>query len=300
MLTSFDILLKDLKKSSQKTIALAWGHFEETLLAIKKAQSEGIARAIIFGNANQGKKLIEELGMDANLNDFLDAKDEKEAAKMAVMAVKNGDADIVMKGLCSTSSLLKAVLNKNDGLRGKSVLSHIGIFEVASYHKLLIMTDPAMNIAPDLNDKIGILENAVDAAHMMGIELPKVAVITAVENVNPGKMPATEDAALLTIMNKRNQIKGCIVDGPLALDLAFSKEACEIKGLKTEVGGDCDIAVFPNIEAGNVFYKSLTKFANARSAGIIVGASAPIVLTSRADTEDSKFLSIAVALKISA
>ena len=299
MLANFDILLKDLKKSSQKTIALAWGHFDEALLAIRKAQAEGIARAVIYGDVQESEKLIKKLGMDVNLNKCVVAKNEKEAAKLAVLAVKNGEADIVMKGLCSTSTLLKAILNKEEGLIGRSVLSHIGIFEVSSYHKLLILTDPAMNIAPDLNEKVHILENAVGAAHLLGIEMPKVAMIAAVENVNPAKMPATQDAALITMMNKRKQIKGCIVDGPLALDLAFSKEACEIKGIESEVGGDCDIAVFPNIESGNVFYKALTKFAGARSAGIIVGASAPIVLTSRADSEDSKFLSIAVALKIS-
>ena len=299
MLANFDILLKDLKKSSQKTIALAWGHFDEALHAMRKAQAEGIARAIIYGDVRESEKLIAKLDMDVNLNKCVAAKDEKEAARLAVLAVKNGEADIVMKGLCSTSTLLKAVLNKEDGLIGRSVLSHIGIFEVSSYHKLLILTEPAMNIAPDLNEKVHILENAVKAAHMLRIDVPKVAMIAAVESVNPNKMPATEDAALITMMNKRKQIKGCLVDGPLALDLAFSKEACEIKGIETEVGGDCDIAVFPNIESGNVFYKALTKFAGARSAGIIVGASAPIVLTSRADSEDSKFLSIAVALKIS-
>ena len=299
MVSNFDQIVSQLKNRAPKTIAVAWGHFEEVLTALKQAQDEGIARTIIYGLPDEAKDLIKKLDMDPNSNEVVNAGNEQEAARMAVAAVKNGKAGVLMKGLCSTAVLLKAVLNKDNGLRGHGILSHIGIFQVASYHKLIFLSDPAMNISPTLEDKVGIINNAVYAAHQLGIEKPRVAIITAVEKVTPGKMPATEDAALLTMMNRRNQIKGCIVDGPLALDLAFSKEACQIKGLDTEVGGDTDIAILPDINTGNVFYKSMSLFADARLAGLLLGATAPIVLTSRSDSEDSKFLSIAMALRIS-
>jgi phosphate butyryltransferase len=300
MVTNFDQVLDKLKGMPAKTIAVAWGHFEEVLLALKEAQQQGIARTVIFGEKEKADKLLEELGMDPALNRVVESRNEKEATIKAVAAVKAGEADVLMKGLCSTSTLLKAVLSKDNGLRGKGVLSHIGIFQVPAYHKLIILTDPAMNIAPKLEEKVAIVENAVAAARRLGIEKPKVAVITAVEKVNPGKMPATEDAAILATMNRRGQLNNCLVDGPLALDLAFSAEACRIKELETEVGGDTDIALLPDINSGNVFYKSLSLFAGSRLAGLVLGATAPIVLTSRADTEDSKFLSIAMALQISA
>ncbi len=300
MVTNFDQVLDKLKGMPAKTIAVAWGHFEEVLLALKEAQQQGIARTVIFGEKEKADKLLEELGMNPALNRVVESRNEKEATIKAVAAVKAGEADVLMKGLCSTSTLLKAVLSKDNGLRGKGVLSHIGIFQVPAYHKLIILTDPAMNIAPKLEEKVAIVENAVAAARRLGIEKPKVAVITAVEKVNPGKMPATEDAAILATMNRRGQLNNCLVDGPLALDLAFSAEACRIKELETEVGGDTDIALLPDINSGNVFYKSLSLFAGSRLAGLVLGATAPIVLTSRADTEDSKFLSIAMALQISA
>lgn len=299
MIANFDAILNELKKEASKTIAVSWGHYEEVLLALKKAQKEGIAKTIIYGDTKRAEKLLSKLKMDPRLNKLVEVPDENQASQQAAAAVGSGEADVLMKGLCATSSLLKAILNKENNLRGRGVLSHIGIFEVQSYHKLIILSDPAMIIAPDLKDKISIVKNAVHAARCLGIEKPKVAIIAALEKVNPGNMPATEDAAILTIMNRRGQIENCIIDGPLALDLAFSKEACEIKGFQTEVGGDTDIAIMPNIEAGNIFYKSLTLFAPSRTAGLVMGANAPVVLTSRADSEDSKFLSIALALKIS-
>lgn len=299
MIANFDAILNELKKETRKTIAVSWGHHEEVLLALKKAQDEGIAKTIIYGDSKRAAKLLTKLKMKPQLNILVEASDENQASQQAAAAVGSGEADVLMKGLCSTSSLLRAILNKENNLRGRGVLSHIGIFEVQTYHKLIILSDPAMIIAPDLKDKISIVKNAVHAARCLGIIKPKVAIIAAIEKVNPGNMPATEDAAILTIMNKRGQLEDCIIDGPLALDLAFSREACEIKGFQTEVGGDTDIAIMPNIEAGNIFYKSLTLFAPSRTAGLVMGANAPVVLTSRADSEDSKFLSIALALKIS-
>jgi phosphate butyryltransferase len=299
MISGFDQIIDNLRQLPEKTLAVAWGHFEDVLESLKLAEDEGIATAIIFGDKSAGEQIARSLGLDMKKNTFVDASSEEEAVNLAVKAVREGDADVLMKGLCSTSTLLRGVLNRDHGLRGNGLLSHLGIFQVPAYHKLVFLTDPAMNIAPNLLEKADIIKNAVTAVQRMGIEKPKVAAIAAVEKVNPGKMPATEDAALLRVMNDRGQIKGCIIDGPLALDLAFSRDACRIKGIDSPVSGDTDIALLPNIESGNVFYKTLSLFANARLAGIVLGAGAPIVLTSRADSDDTKFLSIAMALKVS-
>lgn len=203
-----------------------------------------------------------------------------------------------MKGLIDTSIIMKQVLDKEIGLRTGSIISHMAVFDVDTYHKLLFVTDAAMNISPDLNQKKDILINAVDLAHSMGIDKPKVAVIAAKEKVST-KMEATVHAEELANMNRNGEIKGCIVDGPLALDNAISKKAAETKGIESEVAGDADILLMPYIEAGNVLYKSLTYFANSKNAGIILGAKAPIVLTSRADSEETKLYSIVLSVILS-
>ena len=215
------------------------------------------------------------------------------------MKVKSGKAQVLMKGLCSTSVFLKGVLDKNNGLRSGKVLSHLAVFESPQYHKLFMLSDAAMNIAPDLSTKIVITENAISAALKLGYEKPKIAIISAVEKINPDGIPSTVDAAIISKMNERNQIKNAIIDGPLAVDNALSEQSCIVKGLNTQVGGDADILIVPNIETGNACYKLLTILGNAKVAGIIVGATAPIVLTSRADSDESKFLSIVTALKAS-
>lgn len=199
-----------------------------------------------------------------------------------------------MKGNIATGTLLKAVLNKEKGLRKSKILSHVAFFESPYYHKLLCVTDVAMNISPSLEDKVHILNNAVEACHKIGIDRPKVAVVAAVETVNP-KMKATIEAAELTEMNKNGVITGCVVDGPLAIDNAVSKDAAALKDITGEVAGDCDIILAPYIEAGNMFYKALNFLGGASVAAIIMGATVPIVLTSRADSTQSKFMSIALA-----
>ena len=199
-----------------------------------------------------------------------------------------------MKGLIDTSIIMKQVLDREIGLRNENVISHIALFEVPTYHKIFMVTDAAMNIAPDLVQKKEIIENAVNMALSIGISMPKVAVLAAKEKVSP-KMEATIDAGELKSMNEDGIIKNCIVDGPLALDNAINEESAKIKGIESEVAGDADILIVPDIEAGNVLYKALTFLANAKSAGLIVGARAPIVLTSRADNEEAKLNSIALA-----
>jgi phosphate butyryltransferase len=199
-----------------------------------------------------------------------------------------------MKGMVSTGVLVKAILDKENGLLNGALLSHIAFFETPHYHKLLCITDAALNIAPDVTDKADIIRNAVKAFHKLGIKQPKVAILAAVETVNP-KMEATMHAAILAMMQKRNQIEGCIVDGPLALDNAISAQAADHKGIVSEVAGDADILVTPDLNAGNMLYKSLIFLGGAVTAAVVAGASVPVVLTSRADSDRSKFLSIALA-----
>jgi phosphate butyryltransferase len=214
--------------------------------------------------------------------------------------VKEGKADFLMKGLIDTAILLKAVLDKESGLRTESQLSHVMIYDLPTYHKLLFLTDGGMNISPTLEEKAKIIKNAIDAAHAMGMETVKVACIAAKEKVND-KMPATVDARALENMCKDGAFGvGAIVEGPLAFDIAVSKEAADVKGFKSEIAGDVDVLLVPNIEVGNGIGKALTYLANAQSAGVIMGASKPVVLVSRADTYEAKLNSIALGSVIAA
>ncbi len=223
----------------------------------------------------------------------------EESAEKAVRLVSEGNADMVMKGLIDTAKILKAVLNKEYGLRTGNVLSHVAVFDVKSYHKLLFITDAAMNIAPDLKQKKQIIENSLEVVKAVDIATPKVAIICAKEKVNE-KMICTVDAGKLVEMNESGEIKNCIVGGPFALDNAVSKEAAIVKGIDHPVAGDADVLLCPNIESGNVLYKALNFLCDAKSAGIIVGASAPIVLVSRADSKDAKLNSIALGTLMAA
>jgi phosphate butyryltransferase len=295
MITSFNQLVQKVQGSEKRKIAVAYAQDKDVLLALKNAMDQNLADAVLVGDKEKIQYIADEIQMDLSSVVILDEKNEKKATHQAVQVIREGNAEVLMKGLCSTATFLKAILDSENGLRESSLISHIGIFEVPSYHKLIFMSDAAMNIAPDLNEKIAITQNAIKAAHGFGIETPKVALITAVEKVNPGKMPATTDAAILAKMNERGQLKGAVIDGPLAVDNAFSRKACEVKGINSPVGGDADIAIVPDIEAGNIFYKVMAYLAGARTAGLILGAKVPVVLTSRADSDDAKFLSIAAA-----
>jgi len=231
--------------------------------------------------------------------DVVDVKDEVEAVRQAVRFVREKKADFIMKGLCQSATYMRGILDKQEGLLPEGrVLSHATLIESPNYHKLLIASDVAVIPQPDLSMKEAMINYDVQIAKKIGIDIPKVAVIAAVETVNP-KMQATVDGALLSVMNRRGQIKGCIVDGPLATDLALSKESAEIKKIKSEVAGDADIVIMPNIEAGNAFFKALTKLGNAEIAAVVTGAMAPAVLTSRGDSEKSKLYSLALAALIS-
>lgn len=299
MIKNFNELVDNVKNSETKTIAVAFAHDRDVIEAIEKARKENIVNGILIGPKEKIKNILYEIQIEYDNYEIIDISDEKESVYKAIELIRENKANVLMKGLCSTATLLKAVLDKENGLRSENLLSHLAAFEVPTYHKLILMSDAAMNIAPNLTQKVDILKNSLKIAHKLGIEIPKVALIAAVEKVNPENMPCTLDAAAITMMNKRGQIKNCIVDGPLAVDNAFSKKSCEVKGIKSEVGGDADIAIVPEIETGNCFYKILSYLAGAKTAGIIVGAKSPIVLTSRADSEEVKFLSIALAMKTS-
>ena len=216
------------------------------------------------------------------------------ASIKAVSLIKDNKADILMKGLVSTAPLLKAVLDKENGLRKGATLSHFALIESPYYHKLIGVTDAAMNIAPEFAEKVDIVNNAVEVFHRLGNKNPKVAIIGPLEIVNP-KIESTSHAAMLTVMNNRGQITGCIIDGPFAIDNAVSKEAAEHKGIHSDVAGDADILVTPELNSGNVLYKTLMFLGGCTSAAVIMGARVPIVLTSRADTDKSKMMSIALA-----
>ena len=281
-------------KQEIKRIVVAAAADLHVLEALKQAMLKGIVKAILVGNRKEIIEISNSINLDLSKTDIIDINDPISASKEAVSLIRNGRADILMKGMVATGPLLKAVLNKETGIRKDGTLSHVAFFESPYYHKLLCITDAAMNVTPDLMEKKAILENAVEAYHKLGVEKPKVAVIGAVELVNP-KMEATVDAAILSQMNKRKQIKGCEVDGPLALDNIVSKEAAEHKGIESNVAGDADIILTPDINVGNVLYKSLNFLGGASSAAVIMGAWVPIVLTSRSDTEETKLLSIALA-----
>lgn len=296
---SLDELVQRVDKSNVKTVAVAQAADEEVLKAVKQASGSGLASFLLVGESEQ----IEQVAQTVELNlaqpgiEIVSCK-ENQAAMEAVKAVHEQKAHVVMKGHIDTKSLLKAVLNKEFGLRGKGVLSHVALFEVPGRDNLIFLTDSAMNIAPSLEEKVHILNNAVNVARKAGWKQPKVAPLAAVEVVNPA-MPATHDAAILTQMNRRGQIKDCLVDGPLAFDNAVDLDAAEQKGVQSEVAGQADILLVPTIEVANALYKSFMYFANAKVAAVISGAKAPIVLTSRADTAESKVYSLALALQSS-
>lgn len=296
-LKNFDEILKVAKNKNAK-IAVAAAHDKEVLSALKMALEANLVSPILVGDKEKILSYADELKLDLSNIEIIDEKDIQKASEIAVKLVHDDKAKILMKGLVDTSIILKAVLSKEFGLRTNNLLSHGAVFELERYHKLLFVTDAAMNLAPDADEKRQIIENIVKLAHSLSINEPKVAVICAKEKVNP-KMIATIDAAELVSKNQSGEITGCIIGGPFALDNAISKEAAIHKGIDDPVAGDADILLMPNIEAGNVLYKSLAFLSNSRNAGILLGAKAPIVLTSRADTDDAKLNSIALAVMYS-
>ena len=294
MSKNFDDLLSKLKVTTTKKVAVAVAQDEPVLEAVKAAKERGIADAILVGDTEKIKAIAH--GIDMDLNDFeiLHEEDVNKAALLAVQLVSSGSADMVMKGLVDTATFLRSVLNKEVGLRTGKLMSHVAVFEIEGIDRLILLTDAAFTTYPDLKAKTQIINNSVMVAKACGIDMPKVAPVCAVEVVNPD-MPATVDAALLSKMSDRGQIKGCIVDGPLALDNALSEEAAHHKGITGPVAGKADILLLPNIDVANVMYKTLTYTSKTKNGGILVGTSAPVILTSRADSFQTKVNSIALA-----
>ncbi len=280
-------------------IVIAAAEDGEVLEAVKQASSEGIVDAVLVGDPNKISDVAKSRNIDVSSFEVIPATNDEEAAMKAVQAVSSGKGDLLMKGFIKTSTLLKAVLNKEWGLRTGNLLSHLFLFEVPRLGKVIGLTDGGLNTYPGLQEKLAIVNNAVSCYHALGVDTPKVAALAAVEVVNPD-MPCTLDAAALVQMNRRNQIKGCIIDGPLALDNALSVEAAKHKGIVSEVAGHAEVLLVPDIEAGNIFAKGIVYLTNNKTAGLVLGAKAPIVLTSRADSAETKLLSIASAVALAA
>lgn len=297
-LKNLDFLLEKCKSAPRMTLAVACPQGDDILEAVSDAAREGVVDPVLVGNRGKTLAIAESLGLDISGLSFIDEPNDAVAAEKAVKMVSCGEAHLLMKGNVKTAVLLKAVLNKEWGLRSGSLLSHLFLFQVPRMPGVIGMSDGGMAMYPDLPTKVGIVENAVGAYHRIGVACPKIAALAAVEVVNPD-MQATLDAAALTQMNRRGQIKGCLIDGPLALDNAVSEEAARIKGIDSPVAGAADMLLVPNIEAGNFVGKVMMYMSGGKGAGVILGARRPIVLTSRFDNAETKLLSIAFGAVLS-
>lgn len=290
-----DQLFDVLRSKPKKRLVAAYAVDEHTIEAVSMAIDMGIVEATLVGDEETIKKVCAAHNINPSKFRIVQEADEMKAATKAVELINGGEGDVLMKGLVSTDKYMRAILNKEKGLLPpKAVLSHVTVVQVPTYHKLLIVGDVAIIPAPDLNQKIAITNYLIKTAHSLGIEKPKVALLAATEQVSAG-MQACVDATIISKMGDRGQIKGALIDGPLALDVAIDKESAQIKKLTGEVAGDADCIMFPNIESGNVFFKACTKLAGGELGAMVMGAKVPCVLTSRGDSVKSKMYSIALA-----
>jgi phosphate butyryltransferase len=296
MITNFDQMFEQLRSKPKKRLVAAWGVDDHTISAVYMAVEAGIVEGILVGDEAMIQKVCSENNYDIAKLTVVNNPNELKSIAQAVDMVNAGEADILMKGLCSTDKYMRGILNKEKGLLPpKAVLSHVCVVQNPGYHKLLVISDIAVIPAPDFKQKQAMIGYVANTAKALGIDKPKVAMVTATEQMLVG-MPACVEAAMLAKMSDRGQIAGCVVDGPLALDVALCKEAAEIKKLKSEVAGDADCLVFPSIEAANVFYKFAGHFCpGVKMAAMVAGAKAPCVLSSRADSTETKLNSIALA-----
>jgi phosphate butyryltransferase len=296
MALDFDGVLEAIKPYPKRRVAVAVGQDDAVLAAVARAEQESVADGVLVGDEALIREVAERTGSSLEGIEIVHEPDKELAARKAVQLVSSGDCHIFMKGKIHSDDFLRAILDKEVGLRTKRLLSHTFILEVDRPKRhLLFVTDGAMNIAPDFEQKAQIATNAIALARLFGVEQPKVAALAGVELVNP-KMPATQDAAVLALMSYRGQFEAGIVEGPLALDIAVSEEAARVKGVKNPVAGQADILLVPTLECGNILVKTFSHLAGGRTAGLVLGARAPVVLTSRADTAEAKFLSIACAV----
>lgn len=292
MFKNFEEVLSIAKQRGPFKVSIAAAHDREVLETVKMASDMGLIAPILVGDADKIKSISKEIGLCEM--PIVDAADEAEAAQQAALLVKKGEAQILMKGFVNTSIFMKAVLNKETGLRSGRLLSHMAAYEIPGYNKIVFCTDSGINVAPTQEQKKDILTNALMAIKAMGIEKPKVAALAANEMVDP-KIPATVDARALVEMHERGEIPECIIEGPMAMDVACSSEAAHHKGIESKVAGDVDLFFCPAIEVGNVLGKSWLYFNKAKWAGIVLGATNPIILGSRSDTAEIKLNSVAMA-----
>lgn len=295
MITRLEQIIDVLKSNEKKRLVAAYANDAHTIEAVNNAVEKGIVDATLVGDEETIKKTCAEHNIDVTKFTVVHEPAEIKAAQKAVELIRNGEGDMIMKGLVSTDKYMKAILNKETGLMPpKAVLSHVTVMENPNYHKLLVCSDVAVIPQPDLNQKVALTNYVINVARALGIDTPKVALVAASEQVLP-KMEACVDATIISKMADRGQIKNAYVDGPLAIDVAIDKESVEIKKLESKVAGDADCLVFPNIESGNVFYKTNTKLAKAELGAFVVGAKCPAILSSRGDSVLTKLYSIALA-----
>ena len=299
MLTNYRMVEEEAKRRGGGKIAIAGAEGKAVLEAVKVAQDDGIMKPILVGNQDKIERIADEVALSIEGTPIHEATNEDDAAERAVQLVHEGEADGLMKGKVPTPTLLKSVLNKKYNLRTERLLSHIALLEIPKYHKFLMFTDGGMVIAPTLEQKVGILKNGVEVMRALGIQRPKVAVLAAIEKVNPD-MPETQDAEAIVRMAEEGKLGDVEVEGPMAMDIAMSPEAARLKGYTGRMSGDPDILLMPNISAGNISAKALWHLADAKIAGLIVGARKPIILLSRSDNAATKLNSIALAVVTSA
>jgi phosphate butyryltransferase len=297
MITRLAEIFAKIDRERKTRLVVAAAHDPHVLDAVTAAHREGVIDALLIGDEKKLEAISEEHAFDLSGMTIVNEPDNELAAKLAVKAIHEGKGEVLMKGILETATFMRPILSKADGVRKSDVLSSIALFELKGYHKVFALTDGGLNIAPDLKTKAAIIKNAVGYMRKLGVETPKVAALGAFELVSDS-MPATMDGAMLSKMAQRGQIKHCIVEGPLSFDIAISRESARLKGVENEVAGDADILLSPNIEAANVLYKSFVYLANATPAAVIVGAAVPVVLTSRADSEEIKLNSIRLAASI--
>ena len=296
MIRSFKELIEKVQNGEPQTLSVAVAQDADVLLSVWNAyQNRIIQGAYLVGNEKEIREIAKEQGIDLSKFEIVNEEEKPEACAAAIKLEREGKASLPMKGFVDTSVALKALLNKEYGLRTGNLICHVGLMEVAGFDRMFLLSDSAMTIAPTLEQKVDLIKACTQIAHAMGNDNPKVAVLCAVEKVNP-KMPATLDAAELTRMNEEGEITGCMVKGPLAMDNAVSVEAARHKGIDHPVAGNADILITPDIEAGNILNKSMEYFAKCEKAGCIMGAAKPMVLTSRASSDTSKMNSIALAV----
>ena len=292
---TFEELMQAAKEKGPLTVAIASAHEQEILLAARDAEELGIADCVLVGDRQAINDIARESDIDVKRMMILDEPNPKKAAHRVMELVSLGHAQITMKGKIETADFLRAALNKQYGIRGGGLLSHVGVFEIPGFDRLLFVSDAGVVVAPDMEQKVELVRNAIFVAQVLGVERPRVAILAATEMVHP-KIPTTMDAANLAKMADRGQIRGGLVDGPLALDNAISVESATLKGIKSEVAGRADILITPDIEAGNLLAKAITYFAHGRMAGIVVGGRAPLVVASRSDPHETKLVSIALGV----